>query len=390
MNNTAPFWRSRRFKPVLLQLLFVVIAGICLFYFINNALTGLKRLGLPLDFGFLQSTASFDISGDKLIDYSATDPYSRAILVGLFNTLRVAVLGIMFATILGVILGIARLSNNWLVRNTSKVFVEIFRNTPLLVQMIIWFSAVFLMLPLIENSYVFAGTVFFSNRGIAIPWFQTTSATWIWLVCVATAILLAITVWKWRLKLQTETGKRKYPSLWAVGVTAAAMIVPLLLTSAGPFHVTMPEVNPNGRSFAGGFVISPSFASVLIALVMYTSAFIAEIVRAGIMGVSKGQLEAAQALGLKSSTTLRLVVFPQAFRIIIPPLTSQYLNLTKNSSLAVAVGYPEIVHVGNTILNQSGRAIQMITIMIICYLTVSLLTSLFMNIFNKYTQLAER
>ncbi|MFA9559681.1 amino acid ABC transporter permease [Evansella sp. AB-rgal1] len=390
MNTTTPFWRDKRIKPILLQLLFVIIIGIAMFYFINNALTGLKRMGLSLSYSFLNSTASFDISGDKLIEYSATDKYSRAILVGFLNTLRVAILGIIFATIIGVILGIARLSNNWLARNTSKVFVEIFRNTPLLVQMIIWYSAVFLTLPLIGDNYNFANAIFLSNRGIAIPWFKPIDITWIWLSFIVLGIIGAVFTWKWKIKQQVETGKRKYPSIWVFGTLLLSIIFPFVVTQSGPFTLSIPEINPNGRSFVGGFVISPSFGAVLLALVMYTSAFIAEIVRSGIMGVNKGQVEAAQSLGLKSSTMLRLVIFPQAYRIMIPPMTSQYLNLTKNSSLAVAVGYPELVSVGNTILNQSGRAIQMITIMIICYLTFSLITSLLMNIFNKYTQLVER
>lgn len=388
--NPTPFWRDKRMIPILLQAAFIFVVVLVCYYLINNALSGLRRAGIPFGFGFINSTASFDISGDKLIDYSATDSYGRAVAVGFLNTLRVAFLGIFLASIIGITLGVARLSNNWLARNVSKSFIEIFRNTPLLVQMIIWYSAVFLALPRIENSYTFSNSVYFSNRGIAIPWISITEATWIWLGFLGVGIVISVVAWKKRMNTQIEGGNRTYPFMWASIILFAALLIPYLITFQGPFATNIPFLNPNGRGFIDGIVISPSFAAVLIALVMYTSAFIAEIVRAGITGIDKGQVEAAQSLGLKNSTALRLIIFPQAFRIIIPPMTSQYLNLTKNSSLAVAVGYPELVSVSNTILNQSGRAIEMISIMILCYLSFSLITSVLMNIFNKYAQLKER
>lgn len=390
MEPMRRLWNDKRLKAVALQVIFVVIVVSALAFIVNNVIVGMNRLGMSLDFQFLTRTASFDISGDKLISYSATDSYARAILVGIINTLRIAFLGIVLATIVGTIIGIARLSKNWLARTVSKTYVEIFRNTPLLVQIIIWYSAVFLTLPLIEAEVNLGEFLFFSNRGIAMPWGDATGATLIWAIALVVGIVAAIWLYRLKTKQQIETGTEKHPFIWLAGTIVAAMLIAFLVTFQGPFELSIPELNANGRSYIGGFVLSPSLGALLIALVMYTSAFIAEIVRSGIMGVNKGQREAAHSLGLKESTALRLVIFPQAYRIIIPPMTNQYLNLTKNSSLAVAIGYPEIVYVGNIILSQSGRAVQMIIVMIACYLFFSLVTSLLMNLFNKYTQLVER
>ncbi|WP_054706152.1 ABC transporter permease subunit [Bacillus sp. JCM 19041] len=390
MGGIRRLWNDKRLKPIALQAVFLLIVISAIAFIVNNVLVGMNRLGMSLDFSFLNRTASFDISGDRLIAYSATDSYWRAILVGILNTLRIAFLGIILATILGTLIGIARLSKNWLSRTVSKTYVEIFRNTPLLVQIIIWYSAVFLTLPLIEAESSLGNLFYFSNRGIAMPWGVTTGATIVWVIAALVGLVIAIVLYRLRSKQQLDTGTDKHPFLWFIGVMIIALLTAFLITFQGPLQLTIPEVNPNGRGYIGGFVLSPSLGALLIALVMYTSAFIAEIVRAGIMGVNKGQREAAYSLGLKESTALRLVIFPQAYRIIIPPMTNQYLNLTKNSSLAVAIGYPEIVYVGNIILSQSGRSVQMIIVMITCYLIFSLLTSLFMNLFNKYTQLVER
>lgn len=390
MGGIRRLWNDKRLKPIALQAVFLLIVISAIAFIVNNVLVGMNRLGMSLDFSFLNRTASFDISGDRLIAYSATDSYWRAISVGILNTLRIALLGIILATILGTLIGIARLSKNWLSRTVSKTYVEIFRNTPLLVQIIIWYSAVFLTLPLIEAESSLGNLFYFSNRGIAMPWGGATGATIVWGIAALVGLVVAIILYKLKSKQQLESGTSKHPFLWFIGVMLVALLIAALVTLQGPLQLTIPEVNPNGRGYIGGFVLSPSLGALLIALVMYTSAFIAEIVRAGIMGVNKGQREAAYSLGLKESTALRLVIFPQAYRIIIPPMTNQYLNLTKNSSLAVAIGYPEIVYVGNIILSQSGRSVQMIIVMITCYLILSLLTSLFMNLFNKYTQLVER
>ncbi|MCA1030726.1 ABC transporter permease subunit [Bacillus timonensis] len=384
--SDIPFWRDKRVIPILIQAVFVVFVLSFLFYFFSNALDGLAQLGIPLGIDFLQNTASFMIS-ETLIQYAPTDTYFRALLVGFLNTLRVAIIGVILASIIGIIVGVARLSPNWMVNKVASIYTEIFRNTPLLVQIFIWYFAVFIQLPRIENSNSFLGT-YFSNRGIVIPWFTATSGSTIWVICFIAGIVLSIFLWKKKIKKQVETGKKQYAGLWATGSFLLLMGLAYLITFTVPFHLSVPTID--GKQFVGGYRMTPEFSAILIGLVIYTSTYISEIVRGGILAVPKGQIEAANALGLKKSTTLRLVIFPQAIRVIIPPVTSQYLNLIKNSSLAVAVGYDDIVSIGNTVLNQTGRAPELISIMILVYLFFSLTTSFFMNQFNKRTQIVER
>ena len=386
-STSPPFWRDKRVIPILLQVLFAVLVVLLAAFFFFNALGSLRQMGMSFGYDFLGKMASFDI-GDKLIEFSSTDTYGRAFLVGILNTIKVAFIGIILATILGFIVGISRLSSNWLARTVATFYVEIFRNTPLLVQIFIWFYAVFLSFPTIEKSINAFGLFYFSNRGTVIPWFDLTTSSLIWLIFLLIGLFLSFIVWKLRLKQQVETGQRKYPSLWALGSIVAWLVIPWFFTSHLPLQLSVPVIA--GRGFEGGYTIGPGFGALLVALVMYTASYIAEIVRGGILAVSKGQVEAAKALGLKSPTILRLVILPQAIRIIIPPLTSQYLNLIKNSSLAAAVAYQELVGVGITVLSQTGKSVEVISIVILVYLSMSLFTSLLMNIFNKYTQLVER
>jgi general L-amino acid transport system permease protein len=386
-STSPPFWRDKRVIPILLQVLFAVLVVLLAAFFFFNALGSLRQMGMSFGYDFLGKMASFDI-GDKLIEFSSTDTYGRAFLVGILNTIKVAFIGIILATILGFIVGISRLSSNWLARTVATFYVEIFRNTPLLVQIFIWFYAVFLSFPTIEKSINALGLFYFSNRGTVIPWFDLTTSSLIWLIFLLIGLFLSFIVWKLRIKQQVETGQRKYPSLWALGSIVAWLVIPWFFTSHLPLQLSVPVIA--GRGFEGGYTIGPGFGALLVALVMYTASYIAEIVRGGILAVSKGQVEAAKALGLKSPTILRLVILPQAIRIIIPPLTSQYLNLIKNSSLAAAVAYQELVGVGITVLSQTGKSVEVISIVILVYLSMSLFTSLLMNIFNKYTQLVER
>lgn len=386
-STSIPFWRDKRVIPIILQVIFAVIVVLAGVFFFTNAFSSMRQIGMVFGFDFLGKMAAFDI-GDKVIDFSSTDTYGRAFLVGILNTLKVAFIGIILATILGFIIGVSRLSNNWLARTVATIYVEIFRNTPLLVQIFIWFYAVFLSFPVIEKSLNAFGLFYFSNRGSVIPWLGLTSSSLIWLIAFLIGIILSFIVWKIRIKRQVETGQRKYPFYWALGSVVSLLIIAWFVTLESPLLLSIPEVG--GRGFVGGYTIGPGFGALLVALVMYTASFIAEIVRGGILAVPKGQVEAAKALGLKSPTILRLVVLPQAIRIIIPPLTSQYLNLIKNSSLAAAVAYQEIVGVGITILSQTGKSIEVISIVILVYLSMSLFTSLLMNIFNKYSQLVER
>ena len=385
-NTTTPFWRSKRIISILIQVVFASIVAAMFAYFIKNTIDGMEEIGIKLGFGFLTQPAGFMI-GEKIIDYSPADSYARAILVGLTNTLKVAIVGIILTTIVGVVVGVARLSSNWLVNKLAGLYVDIIRNTPLLVQIFIWYFAVFLNFPKIQESISWGGIVYFSNRGAAIPWIETTEALWTWCIFLFVGIIASIYLWRIKTKKQIETGKEQKPTLWAMGAMLFSAAIALIVTQKPPFYLSIPVID--GSMFVGGYRVTPEFAAILIALVVYTSTYIAEIVRGGILAIHKGQTEAAKALGFKDFDILRLIIFPQAIRIIIPPITSQYLNLIKNSSLAVAIGYPDLFNVGNTILNQTGRAIEVITIILLIYLSFSLITSIIMNIFNRYYKLVE-
>ncbi|MBO1061255.1 MAG: amino acid ABC transporter permease [Aphanizomenon flos-aquae MDT14a] len=306
-NYKPPLWRDYRFWQNSIQLIVVFLAIVIVVILWGNVRRNLQQLGIEFGFNFLKQQASFDI-GETLINYQPTDAYNYALFVGLINSLRIAIMGIFLTTIVGITAGIARLSDNWLVRKISFVYVEVFRNTPLLLQLLFWYFAVFLSFPKAENKISFLGLANFSQNGLEFPW----------------------------------------------------------------------------------FTLSPEFSSLLLGLTFYTGAFIAEIVRGGIQSVSKGQWEAAKSLGLKPGLAMQLVIFPQALRVIIPPLTSQYLNLTKNSSLAIAIGYPDIYFVASTTFNQTGKAVEVMLLIMITYLTLSLIISLTMNLFNRSVQIQER
>lgn len=386
-STKIPFWRDKRIIPILLQAIFAVIVVVALVYLFSNAIRKMEQIGINLGFGFLNTPASFGI-GESPIDYSPSDSYAVAFLAGLLNTFKVAFVGIILATILGIIIGVSRLSTNWLARTVAGLYIEIIRNTPVLVQIFIWYFAVFIQFPKSENSLTMFDSIYINNRGFFLPWFQSNDSSLIWVLFILTGLIGAFALWKVRLKQQVLSGQRKFPLYWSVGSFVAVLLAAWVVTGQSAFDLTIPVANK--FSFSGGYRVSLEFAAILIGLVVYTAAFIAEIVRAGIQSVSKGQVEAARALGLKAPTILRLVVFPQAIRVIIPPVTSQYLNLTKNSSLAIAVAFPELFSIGSTILNQTGRAIEVMVIILSVYLFFSLVTSLFMNWFNKYTQLVER
>ncbi|MBK1987499.1 ABC transporter permease subunit [Sphaerospermopsis aphanizomenoides BCCUSP55] len=306
-NSKPPIWRDYRFWQIATQFIAVILAIAIVAIVWMNLNRNLQQLGIKFGFDFLQQQASFDI-GETLINYKPTDTYILALWVGLINSLRVAIFGIFLTTIVGVTAGIARLSDNWLVRNISLVYVEIFRNTPLLLQLLFWYFAVFLSFPKAENKVSVGGLISLSQNGIEVS----------------------------------------------------------------------------------GFTFSPEFSTLLLGLTFYTGAFIAEIVRGGIQSVARGQWEAGFSLGLKPTLLMRLVIFPQALRVIIPPLTSQYLNLTKNSSLAIAIGYPDIYFVASTTFNQTGKAVEVMLLIMLTYLTFSLIISLMMNLLNRTVQIKER
>jgi general L-amino acid transport system permease protein len=386
--NPSALLRDARFWKIAGQALAVVLVVTVFGIIADNLLYNLDQLGIQLGFDFLNSQASFDI-GESLINYDRSDNYGQAIIVGLVNSLRIMGLGLVLATMLGLLVGIARLSDNWLVRNLALVYVETFRNIPLLLQLLFWYFAVFVQLPTIDKGISLPGAIFLTKQGVALPWVVATSGTGIWLVMMALGVLGAAWLWRWRTRLMLEQGSREKPILWAIGSIALASVIALILTQALPFGVTVPKIINNSQ-FQGGLVVTPEFSTLLLGLVIYTASFIAEIVRAGIQSVPKGQVEAAQALGLKSGRIMQMVILPQALRVIIPPLTSQYLNLAKNSSLAIAIGYPDLYFVASTAFNQTGRAVEVMLLLMVTYLFISLLISLVMNLYNRTVQLQER
>jgi general L-amino acid transport system permease protein len=379
--------RDVRFWKIAGQVLAVVLIVTVVGILTDNLIYNLQRLGIGLGFGFLNSQASFDI-GESLIAYSPADSYSRAITVGLVNSLRVIVLGLILATIIGLVVGIARLSDNWLVRNIALVYVELFRNIPLLVQLLFWYLAVFLKLPQVEDAIALSGVLVLSQRGVVVPWLIGNAATGIWVLLLGIGIVAAAWVWRWRSQVMLEQGRPGRQLLWAAGTIGVALLLALIVTRREPFLVSLPRVN-NG-AIEGGLGFSPELCALLLGLVFYTGSFIAEIVRAGIQAVPKGQWEAARALGLKGNLIMRLVVLPQSLRVIIPPLTSQYLNLSKNSTLALAIGFPDFFSVASTTFNQTGRSVQVMLLFAATYLAISLIISLVMNFINSRVQVKER
>ncbi len=384
--SNRAFWRDERFIQLAAQLVFLGLVIWLLVTAVQNMLGSLQQQGIALGFDFLGNGAGFDI-GEALIKYANTDTFARALLVGLLNTLLVCALGIVFATLLGIVVGVARLSSNWLVNRMAWLYVELMRNVPLLVLLVLLYTAFFLKLPRARQAVVI-GPAFLSNRGVALPWGEPTE-TWpafayLLIAALGLAILVALGMRLW----QGRSGRPKpvvLPSLLTfLGITLAGWF----FLPQPPLTLSLPEIA--GFNFRGGRVFTPEFLALLIGLVIYTAAFIGEIVRAGIQAVPKGQIEASRALGLNASRTLRLVVFPQALRVIIPPLTSQYLNLVKNSTLAVAIGYPDLFAIAGTIINQTGRAVEMIAIIMAIYLLISLFTSLAMNLYNRRVRLVER
>ena len=374
-----PFWRDIRVLRVLFQVIFLIGVVLLAGLLYTNMLRGLRGLGLTLSLDFLNDEAGFGIS--EGITYEPSDTYLKAFWVGVVNTVKVSIIGIVCATILGLIVGIARLSSNWLVRNIAAIYVECFRNIPLLLQILFWYTAVMLQLPSVRQSFTFFGGVFINQRGIYLPAPQPTSGMKIWLGCLAGGLILALILYLVRLKKLQQMEQPGFPAKWALPVFVLVAFLGWFLIPGKPFTLELPALR--GFNFAGGIHFSPEFSALLIGLVMYTGAFIAEVVRSGIQSVVRGQWEAARAIGLNEFQTLRLIILPQALRVIAPPLTSQYLNLTKNSSLAVAIGFPDLFNVGNTMMNQTGQSVPIFAMIMMSYLFISLTTSAYMNWYNR-------
>ncbi|WP_432347686.1 amino acid ABC transporter permease [Shinella yambaruensis] len=378
-------------RSIVYQVVTLVVIVAAIWYAWNNVVQNLARANMTAGFGFLNSRAGFDLA-QSLIAYSSDSTYFRALQVGLLNTLVVAAAGIVTATIVGLLVGIGRLSHNWLIARLCTVYVEIFRNIPPLLVIFFWYLGVLALLPSIRSIFQHLeenpdAIFFISNRGIYMPAPVFGDGFGTVLIAFLTGVVAAIAFTVWANARQRATGQRP-PVLWVnLGLV---LLLPFLVFLVMGSPLTFDYAVPGSFNMRGGMVIGPEFLALYLALSLYTASFIAEIVRAGIRGVSKGQSEASYALGLRPGQATRLVVLPQALRIIIPPLTSQYLNLIKNSSLAVAVGYADLVAVGGTILNQSGKSIEIISIWMLIYVSISLITSLFMNWFNAKMALVER
>lgn len=379
-------WSNPSVRALAYQAGALIAVGLVVGYLVSNTLDNLAALHIASGFGFLRNEAGFAI-GESPIAYTPQDTYARAILVGLLNTLRVAAVGIVLATLLGTLIGIARLSKNWLVGKLASGYVELIRNIPLLLQLFFWYSLITENTPGPRQAITVLPGVFVSNRGIKLPTplehIAFDVAIWGFLVAVVAALGLA----HWARRRRDATGQSIAVGRWAIALLIGLPVAGWLLGGA-PMALDVPRLQ--GFDFVGGVTLTPEYAALLLGLVIYTAAFIAEVVRSGIQSVDKGQWEAAGSIGLRRGAALRLVVLPQALRVIIPPMTNQYLNITKNSSLAVAIGYPDIVSVANTTLNQTGQAIEGILIVMGAYLAVSLSISVLMNIYNRRMALVER
>ncbi|MEO5677885.1 MAG: ABC transporter permease subunit [Usitatibacter sp.] len=379
-------WRSQAFRGLVFQLVAVAAVTFGLWYLAQNTLANMQARGIKSGFDFLMQPAGFDI-GESLIPYDALDRYWKAFLVGILNTLRVAVVGVILATILGTLIGIGRFSRNAIVRGVCYAYVEFFRNIPVLIQLLMWYLIFTDLLPPILEPITVAGVFHLSKAGFSFP-----VPVWVpGLNLVLAGFVIGVgAAWfyrRWAMRQFEATGRVRSLILAPIAIVIAAMFVGWLVGGA-PTAWSVPV--PTQFATEGGASATPEFLAVLLGLVLYTSAFIAEVVRSGIASVARGQSEASASLGLSAGQTMRLVTLPQALRVIIPPITSQYLNLTKNSSLAVAIGYPDVVSIANTSLSQTGRAVECIAIIMVVYLTTSLSTAALMNWYNRRSAIKER
>jgi len=379
-------WRSRHVRGLLYQLIALGLIGLAVWFLAHNTLQNMRVRGIQSGFDFLSSPAGFDI-GERMVPYESNDPYWMAFLIGILNTLRVALVGIVLTTILGTLLGIGRFSHNALVRGLCYAYVELFRNVPILLQLLMWYLVLIDGLPSPGQQVSVFGVFYLSNGGLSYPvpvWGLGQG------LAAAGALVGVVLAWLWarRARLHFEqTGQPRPVLLPAVGLVIGCALGGWLAGGA-PTAWSIPA--PGGFSMEGGSSLTPEFIAVLLGLTLYTASYVAEVVRAGIASVPRGQAEAASALGLSKGQQMRLVSLPQALRVIIPPMTNQFLNLTKNSSLAVAIGYPDVVSISNTAINQTGRAVECISIIMLVYLTTSLCTSVLMNWYNKRSAIKER
>jgi general L-amino acid transport system permease protein len=384
--TSVAWWRDERKRAIIWQVAVIAVLLLAVAFIVNNMIINLRTLGVPLGFDFLDSTAGFAVSF-SMIQVDLNSSIGRLILAGMLNTLLAAAIGIVCATILGFLIGVMRLSRNFLVSRIATVYVESLRNVPLLVQLLFWYVAISKLFPNVRQAINIGDLFFLSNRGIYAPRAVVADDFGIVIVALAVGVACAAAISRWARRRQAATGQQ-FHSFW-VGL-AIIVLLPVIvgLALGSPITWQVPELK--GFNFQGGLVLQPEISALVLGLSTYTAAFIAEIVRGGILAVSHGQTEASMALGLKQSWTLRLVVVPQALRVIVPPLTSQYLNVAKNSTLAGFIAYPDLFSIIGTSLNQTGHSVENIAILMVFFLSLSLVISLFMNWYNKRIALVER
>ena len=384
--DKVPFWLDPKKRAIIYQILVLGMVALLAYYLVSNTVVNLKRQNIATGLSFLNKESSFEI-GESLIPYSAASSYGRALIVGALNTLKVAFIGIVLTSILGTIVGVARLSSNWLVSKLAAIYIEVMQDIPVLLQLFLWYAIFYETLPSPRQALCPVSGLFLCNRGVAFTVPEAHPAHKYMVLALLVGCGVVYLVRRWAKQRQEKTGQF-FPVLRvAIGITIGLPLV-VWLAFGAPMKMDVPKLV--GFNFKGGITVSPEFIALLLGLILYTAAFVAEVVRAGIQSVSKGQREAAMSIGLRPPMVLNLVILPQALRVIIPPLTSQMLNLTKNSSLAVAIGYPDFVSVANTTINQTGQAIEGVALIMAVYLIFSLSTSAFMNWYNKRVVLVER
>lgn len=383
----VPIWRDVVVLKWAAQIVSAVLMIAFIYFLISNLLEAAAARGLGLGYSFLKVSAGFPLA-ESIIPYDPSRSFGYALWAGFLNTVKVSIVGIILATILGLVAALGRLSSNWLVRTIAGVYVNLIRNIPLLVQLFIWYFAIFQQLPRVNQAIRLPGPIYLSQRGLyMVGWLPSESFNG-WLPFLIGGILLGGMAHRLLLGYQLRTGRLTYPAIVGLVILLGLPLLGWALAASPPLQKSTPVLG--AFNFSGGMRLTPEFAALLAGLVVYTGAFIAEVIRGGILSVSKGQIEAAKAMGLNPIQILRLVVLPLALRVIIPPLISQYLNLTKNSSLAIAIGYVDLFFVGRTIINQAGQAVPVFILIMAIYLSLSLFTSLILNIYNRRVQLVER
>jgi general L-amino acid transport system permease protein len=387
LTKKISIWRDERVLKVVAQIISSLIVFGFLYWLIGNFIAITQQRGMPLTYGFLNEAAGFPIK-ESFIPYDSTMSFGRAVLVGLINTLVLSALGIVFATILGFIIGLMRLSSNWLISHIGLAYIEFHRNIPLLVLLFLWYFGVFTQLPPVKESIALPGFIYINQRGFYLTWPRLLEGGALFVASVMAGIILAIITWVVLRRIREAKGKETYFGRISLAVLILVPLIGWFVSGGEPLQFDVPVLK--GFNFQGGLRLTTEFAAMLIGLAMYTASFIAEVFRAGILAVQKGQIEAARAVGLSYSQILMLIIIPQAMRVIIPPMISQYLNLTKNSSLALAIGYQELFAIGKVTINQAGRAVPVFILIMGTYLAISLLTSIVLNIYNKRVQFIER